>query len=200
MTATSPTKPPPPSLLFRGECFLLRRHDRPFKKREPSEVPNLRQGDHPGSPKDCSETPGDEEGNSSNFHLFRPKCIPVWGLRIFSWCLKFVFNNLKLLFFWSRSYAVYSVQRLGSMTGMLFMTVLNWELSCDLTSLLRQKGTNLFSRFSCLFILCEWVNKWLKAKVLSLKRNKNSFSTGYKLILPQGVFRLGKGNIQWTGK
>lgn len=113
MTATSPTKPPPPSLLFRGECFLLRRHDRPFKKREPSEVPNLRQGDHPGSPKDCSETPGDEEGNSSNFHLFRPKCIPVWGLRIFSWCFKIFFNNLKLLFFWSRSYAVYSRPEAG---------------------------------------------------------------------------------------
>ena len=100
-------------------------------------------------------------------------------------CLKYFFNNLKLLLFWSRSYAVYSRSEAGEQTGMLFMTVLNWELSCDLTPLLRQKGINLFSRCSCLFILCEWVNKWPKAKVLSLKRNKNSFSIGYKLILPQ---------------
>jgi len=129
--------------------------------------------------------PVGEEGNSSHFHLFRPKCIPVWGLRIFSCCLKIFLNNLKLLLFWSRSYAVYSRPEAGEQTGMLFMTVLNWELSCDLTPLLKQKAINLFSRCSCLFILCEWVNKWPKAKVLSLKRNKNSFSIGYKLILPQ---------------
>lgn len=42
-------------------------------------VNHLRQCDHPGSPKDCPETSEGEEGNSSHFHLFRQKCIPVWG-------------------------------------------------------------------------------------------------------------------------
>lgn len=135
---------PPPSLLFRGECFLLRRHDRPFKNVNPVKSQIWDRMTTQAHLRTVLRHQGMKRGNSSNFHLFRPKCIPVWGLRIFSWCLKFVFNNLKLLFSGQRSYAVYSVQRLGSMTGMLFMTVLNWELSCDLTSLLRQKGTNLF--------------------------------------------------------
>lgn len=63
-----------------------------------------------------------------------------------------------LLFFWSRSYAVYSCPETGEPTGTPFMSVLNWRLSCNLILLLRQKGQYLFSRFS-LSLYPLWMKK-----------------------------------------
>lgn len=141
-----------PGLQFSSEvnASCLGGADRPFDKREASEVSNLRQCDCPGSPKNHPVPPVGKEGNSSHFHLFRTKYIPVWGFGFF---FHDVFYFLKielktLLFFWSRSYAVYSCPETGEPTGTPFMSVLNWRLSCNLILLLRQKGQYLFSRFS----------------------------------------------------
>ena len=75
-----------PRLWFSSEvnASCLGGADRPFEKKESSEISNLRHCDSPGSPKDhpmpLMSVCGDEGvEDSSHFHLFRPKHIPAWG-------------------------------------------------------------------------------------------------------------------------
>lgn len=149
-----------PHLQFSSEvnASCLEGADKPFKKREASEVSNQRQSDCWGSPKDHPVPPmgyvGVQRGHWSHFHLFSSKYIPVGRCGILSRKV-FVLIGLKNFFGQGRLQYI-PVQR--SPGNKKSAPSVSPGLICNLGLLmpLRQKGKYLFCGFS--FTLFEWMN------------------------------------------
>lgn len=133
--------------------------DRPFEKCEPSADSSQRQCDCPGSLKrhPCHQWSICEgkEGESSHFHFFRSKYVPVGSCSILFMIFKI---GIKHLFFIS----VFLSRSEGTKKHRLHEP----GLICDfmLLSFQRQKG-NIFSIkvFLATLPLFEWINTWLQA-------------------------------------